>query len=211
MGIEVLLLRRNSRGPFGGMWVFPGGQVDPVDALPRPGLSKQEAEIAAARRAALREANEEAGLELDLEGFVTLSFWVPPVESPRRFATWFFLVPVAAHGPDVVVDRSEIHDHRWITASEALAARDRNEIDLAPPTYMTLWWLAQRRNAADALRDAASEPPARFESHIAQTGQGLRATSWAGDAGYDDGDLERHGPRRRLIMDPAGWRVEVSP
>jgi 8-oxo-dGTP pyrophosphatase MutT (NUDIX family) len=192
------------------MWVFPGGQVDPADALPRPGMSEHEAEIAAARRAAAREAREEAGLELGLEVFVTLSFWVPPMESPRRFATWFFLAPVDPQGRDVVVDHSEVHDHRWIAASEALAARDRNEIDLAPPTYMTLWWLAQRRNAADALGHAASKPPALFESHIAQIGQGLRATFWAGDAGYDDGDLGRPGPRRRLIMDPAGWRVEVS-
>ena len=27
-GLETLLLRRNSRIAFGGMWVFPGGRVD---------------------------------------------------------------------------------------------------------------------------------------------------------------------------------------
>ena len=30
-GVEVLMLRRNSKIYFGGMWVFPGGRVDPED------------------------------------------------------------------------------------------------------------------------------------------------------------------------------------
>ena len=30
-GVEVLMLRRNSKIYFGGMWVFPGGRVDPGD------------------------------------------------------------------------------------------------------------------------------------------------------------------------------------
>jgi 8-oxo-dGTP pyrophosphatase MutT (NUDIX family) len=28
-GVEVLMLRKNSEIRFGGMWVFPGGRVDP--------------------------------------------------------------------------------------------------------------------------------------------------------------------------------------
>ena len=101
-GLEVLLLRRSSGGTFGGIWVFPGGQVDGADAA---GLAVEsnDAEVAAARRAAVREAQEEAGLELDLDRLVTLSFWLPPPEAPRRFATWFFLAP-AAQQPAVVVD-----------------------------------------------------------------------------------------------------------
>ena len=32
-GIEVLLMRRNSKVSFAeGMWVFPGGKVDPIDS-----------------------------------------------------------------------------------------------------------------------------------------------------------------------------------
>ncbi|HAF68589.1 MAG TPA: NUDIX hydrolase, partial [Acidimicrobiaceae bacterium] len=30
-GIEVLMLRRNSKIYFGGMWVFPGGKIDETD------------------------------------------------------------------------------------------------------------------------------------------------------------------------------------
>ena len=51
------MLRRNSRGAFGGMWVFPGGQVDPDDAAGD--------EISTARRAAVREAHEEVALPPD--------------------------------------------------------------------------------------------------------------------------------------------------
>ena len=33
---EVLMLKRNARGVFGGMWVFPGGQVDQADREDAP-------------------------------------------------------------------------------------------------------------------------------------------------------------------------------
>ena len=55
-GIETLMLRRNSKLAFGGMWVFPGGRVEESDGA---GLDD---EFAAARRAAVREAEEESGL-----------------------------------------------------------------------------------------------------------------------------------------------------
>src|SRR3954468_11810875 len=86
-GPEVLMLRRNSKIAFGGMWVFPGGRVDPTDLEGVP----EGDELAAARRAAVREAHEEAGLVVDEAGLVVFSHWVPPVEVPKRFSTWFFL------------------------------------------------------------------------------------------------------------------------
>ena len=201
------MLRRNSRGVFGGMWVFPGGQVDAGDL---PGHPAAGDEIAAARQAAVREASEEAALALDPSSLVVLSFWMPPPEVPRRFATWFFVAP-AADAAEVVVDQAEIHDHRWMSPAAAMEARQAGEIELAPPTFTTLWWLAQHRDSASALASAGSRAPERFETHLAKTRDGsMAATVWAGDAGYEDGDLERPGPRRRLVMDPAGWRVEIT-
>lgn len=207
-GLEVLMLRRSSRGAFGGMWVFPGGQVDEADL---PGHPAAGDEIAAARTAAVREAREEAGIELDPDSLVVLSFWLPPPQAPRRFSTWFFVAPVD-HGTDVVVDRGEIREHRWFTPAAAMAARDAGEIELAPPTFTTLWWLRDHGSSSAVLAAARSGAPERFETHVALARDGrLRATLWAGDAGYEDGDLERPGPRRRLVMDPAGWRVEMRP
>ena len=205
-GLEVLLLRRSARGAFGGMWVFPGGKVDPGDGE----AAGADDEVSMARAAAVREAQEEAAIELDPASLVLLSFWLPPPEAPRRFATWFFLAPFRA-GPEVVVDLGEIREHRWLTPGEATRSRDAGQMELAPPTFTTLWWLGRQADTAAALKAAADSEPERFETHVAFTADGLLgATLWAGDAGYEDGDLDRPGPRRRLWMNPEGWRVEVS-
>jgi 8-oxo-dGTP pyrophosphatase MutT (NUDIX family) len=208
-GLEVLLLRRSTRGVFGGMWVFPGGQVDTADAGAFTGDSP-EAEVAAARRAAVREAHEEAGLELDEDRLVTLSFWLPPPGTGRRFATWFFLAP-AAERAAVVVDEREVHEHRWYTPAAAMAARNDGEIDLVPPTFITLWWLSARTDVDSALAACVARPPERFRSRLGFDAEGhLRATLWEGDAGYQDADLDRPGPRRRLWVHPDGWQVDIT-
>jgi 8-oxo-dGTP pyrophosphatase MutT (NUDIX family) len=199
--VEVLMLRRNSALAFGGMWVFPGGRVDPGDVYPA-----DLDELAAARRAAAREAREEAGLAIAADRLVPFSHWVPPPQAPRRFATWFFL----AHAPedaDVVVDGGEIHEHRWMAPADAMARRDSGEIELAPPTWVTLWRLSHARDVASAMTESATVHPERFETHMTRAGGDMVAV-WHGDAAYDDGNLDRSGPRHRLWMDASGWRYE---
>lgn len=204
-GIETVMLHRNSKLAFGGMWVFPGGRVDAADADPaRPGD-----EVAAARRAACREAHEEAALAVDVGDLVAFSHWIPPADprvagSVRRFSTWFFLAP-APDGADVVVDGGEIHDHRWLRPADALTRRDAGEIELAPPTWVTLWRLATAGTVADAVAEARDREPERFATHLAFDGETL-VCLWAGDAGYESSDAAAPGARHRLVMHRDGWQ-----
>ncbi|GAC1315222.1 MAG: hypothetical protein NVSMB12_10100 [Acidimicrobiales bacterium] len=199
-GVEVLMLRRNATGTFAGMWVFPGGRVDPAD---REGA---EDEVDAARRAAAREAREEAGLRFDANDLVAYSHWTPPLGPGRRFPTWFFLAPVR-EAVDVVVDGAEIHEHAWVAPADVIVRRDAGAVQLAPPTWMTLADLARRTDVDEALAAAQAAEPERFATHIYNDGD-LLVAMWRGDAAYDSGDLDAPGGRRRLIMAPAGWRLE---
>src|SRR5262249_3928772 len=85
------------------------------------------------------------------------------------------------------------------------------QIDLVPPTFTTLWWLSHHADVASALADCRARPPERFSSRLGLDAEGrVQATIWEGDAGYEDADLERPGPRRRLSIYPVGWRVAIA-
>jgi 8-oxo-dGTP pyrophosphatase MutT (NUDIX family) len=200
-GLETLMLRRNSKIAFGGMWVFPGGRIDEAD---RAGLGPDD-ELGAARRAAVREAEEEAGLVVAEPGLVTFSHWTPPAIAPVRFHTWFFLAQAPAGR--VAIDQGEIHEHAWLRPEEALRRRDAQEIELAPPTFVTLTELGGFGSVDRALVAARARTPERFTTRIAKAGGGVVAL-WHGDAGYEAGDAELPGRRHRLWMLDAGWRYE---
>jgi 8-oxo-dGTP pyrophosphatase MutT (NUDIX family) len=193
------MLRKSSNIAFGGNWVFPGGRVDPGDG---PGD-----ELAVARRAAVREATEEAGIVIDPAALVPFSHWTPPDGAPRRFLTWFFLAPVR-DAVEIVIDMGEINDHGWLTPSAALARRDAGEYELAPPTWLTLWRLARSPDVDRALTEARQREPERYATRVAST-DGVLVCLWAGDAGYEDSDPLRPGPRNRLLMERTGWRLEA--
>jgi 8-oxo-dGTP pyrophosphatase MutT (NUDIX family) len=198
-GVETLMLHKNSRLAFGGMWVFPGGRIDAED---REGAGDAET---AARRAAVREAAEEAGLVVSLDDLVWIAHWTPPAITPRRFATWFFVGP-APEGA-VTIDGGEIHDAAWMAPAEAIARRDAGDIELAPPTWVTLHYLSRFPDVASLMADARAREPEVYETVIARTEAGMVAL-WAGDAGYDTADPTRPGPRHRLVMSDTVWRLD---
>ncbi len=201
VGLEVLMLHRTSKVAFGGMWVFPGGRVDDGDR--RAGDADDEA---CARRAASREALEECGLAVEPDDLVGYSHWVPPAITPRRYATWFFLA--RASDGDVVVDGGEIHEHEWLGAREVLERRDRGEVDLAPPTWVTLHDLAEHDDVDLALAAASARSPIpRYETRWVNVDGGAVAM-WQGDAGYEINQPDVEGRRHRLWMLEDGWRLE---
>ena len=207
-GPETLMLRRNSKLAFaGGAWVFPGGRIDPEDYPGGAVTTADDAVAAAARTAAVREAMEEAGLAVDPEGLVWFAHWTPGPLAARRFATWFFM----ARAPEgaVTVDDGEIHEHRWIRPGDAMSRREAGEIELIPPTWMTLRLLAEAVSVDATLAAAREREPQIYVTHIARVDGGI-ASIWQGDAAYDDGDTTKPGPRNRLLMLDDGWRVEQS-
>jgi 8-oxo-dGTP pyrophosphatase MutT (NUDIX family) len=184
------------------MWVFPGGRIDDDDRR-----TDDEGDEPAARRAAIREAAEECGLHVPPDGIVRFSHWTPPPVTPKRFSTWFFLARV----PDgeVVVDGGEILDHRWLSPREVLERRDRGEVDLAPPTWISLNELADAADVDEAIARAAARPIVHYETRWCSTDDGAVAM-WAGDAGYYAGDPAVEGARHRLCMRSSGWTFEQS-
>ncbi len=201
--LETLMLRKNSKIAFGGMWVFPGGRIDDEDRIGAPDV------VVAARRAAVRESAEEAGLLVDEPSLAFFSHWLPPGMAPKRYATWFFVAP-APEGI-VTIDGGEIHESDWMQPVDALTRRDALEIELAPPTWMSLHYLAEFDDLDSLMRDAAAREPFFYETRIGMGAGGMVAL-WTGDVAYaaeslDDAALEAAGPRHRLWMaDP--WRLE---
>ena len=200
-GPESLMLRKNSRLAFGGMWVFPGGRIDDGDYDSAGDL------ITAARNAAVREAHEEASIVLDAASLVHFSFWLPPPITPKRFATWFF----AARAPatEVAVDDGEITHHEWMTPAGAIRRRAAGEIELIAPTWVTLHTLSGYSTVADALDGLSRRRPRRYETRLG-TGEHGPVSMWHGDAGFATGDPSLPGPRHRLEMTPDGYRFDES-
>ncbi|AKL73156.1 ADP-ribose pyrophosphatase [Actinobacteria bacterium IMCC26256] len=202
-GLETLMLKRASKLAFaGGLWVFPGGRVDPLDLDP----SNPEDHQLAAARAAVREAQEEADLIVELEGLVPLAYWEPPPQTPKRFSTWFFV----ARAPEglVTVDGGEITEHEWAQPARTLERRDLGELELAPPTWVTLRTLAASETVSDALQAASDATIEHFCTHASITEDGGVIAMWHGDAGYESGDTSAPGLRHRLSMYETRWDYE---
>jgi 8-oxo-dGTP pyrophosphatase MutT (NUDIX family) len=198
-GTEFLYLRRNPRLAFhGGAWVFPGGRIDEEDQA-------ADGAEAAARRAAVREALEEAGLEVHPDDLTPICHWTTPSPSPRRFATWFFL---ATAGDEAVqVDGGEIHEHRWMAPDDALRAQSAGEMELPVPTYVLSLRLRHLRTTREVHRTVRGWEPEVLLPRIHQLPQG-RVALYQQDAGYESGDLDAPPPRHRVWMLESGWRYE---
>ncbi len=174
--LEVLLVRRTPQARFmGGVWVFPGGAVD-----------AHEGEGDGAHRiAAVRELQEEAGIELDdPAALVKFSRWITPAEVVVRFDTHFFLASLP-DGQEPRVDGDEIVDQGWFTPAAALAANARGEIELVFPTIKHLEQLGAFASADELLEYAGGREVGPVQPRVVTEGETARVVL-PGEPGYDD-------------------------
>ncbi|MGX1695977.1 NUDIX hydrolase [Microbacterium keratanolyticum] len=198
-GPEVLMLRRPDRGSFASGWVFPGGKVEPGDRAEAGGTLHGERE--SARRAAVRETQEEVGL--DLSECVALSRWHPPVHVPVRIRTWFFVAPDP--GGELMPAADEVVEAHWMTPEEALARHAAGDIVLFPPTWVTLESLVGRGSVADVLAQARlrEEHATLFTTQLLDAPEG-QTFLWEGDEEHASDGLP--GGRHRLETGMLPWR-----
>ena len=91
----------------------------------------------------------ERGLRLALDRMIPFARWITPTAEPRRFDTRFFLAR-APEGQTGVHDDKETVSSVWATPSSLLARFDKDEVQLAAPTYRALELLAAARDVAAA-------------------------------------------------------------
>jgi 8-oxo-dGTP pyrophosphatase MutT (NUDIX family) len=159
-GLQVLLVQRSPVARFmPGVWVFPGGAVDPADG---------DGE-AAYRAAAVRELAEEAGIEVPADDLVAYSRWITPRVVAIRFDTRFYLALAPAHSPPRP-NGAETVDAGWFGPQSALDMHRADELQLVFPTIKHLESLAGFGNAAEALEAAGGREVKPVEPRV--VGQG---------------------------------------
>jgi 8-oxo-dGTP pyrophosphatase MutT (NUDIX family) len=140
--LQVLLLRRSEEAAFmPGVWVFPGGAVDPADGEGEQGY----------RACAVRELAEEAGIELaGPEELVLFARWITPEVVATRFDAWFFLALAPAHSPPRP-DGVETTEAAWFTPRAALDSHAAGELPLVFPTIKQLESLLSFSTSEEAI------------------------------------------------------------
>jgi 8-oxo-dGTP pyrophosphatase MutT (NUDIX family) len=204
-GPEVLLVERAAELDFlGGSWVFPGGRIDSTDfegAVAAP----DDIPLDVLRRAAVRELEEEAGLDLDAGALVWQARWTTPEGFPKRFRTWFFMArAVSTHAR---VDGGEIRAHRWLAPAAAVDEQRAGRLALPPPTFVTLTQLARFTDVASALAHSAEAGPEEYVPRPRRIEGGF-CSLYQQDAAYEGGPLDAPGPRHRLWVVEGGFRYD---
>ncbi len=172
--LELLLVKRNPQARFmGGVWVFPGGAVEQAEGD----------DDRAHRAAAVRELQEEAGVQLpDSAELVKFSRWITPAAVRTRFDTHFFLASLPPH-QEPNVDGAECVEHGWFTPAGALDAHRAGEIVLVFPTIKHLEQLSPFATATELLEYARGRTVQAIQPRIVLEGEVARVLL-PGEPGY---------------------------
>ena len=135
-----------------------------------------------------------------------LSHWTPPPGQQKRFATWFFVAKVQG-AMDVAIDDGEIKDHAWLNPAEALRKHGQGEIDLVPPTWVTLYHLSLKASADHVLEHFRQNTGITYNTRVVPAATGERVAMWKGMPDTTSG-IGYRGARHRLAMPQGGFVFE---
>jgi hypothetical protein len=107
----------------------------------------------------------------------------------------------------LTADGGEIHELAWMRPADAMRRRNEGEIELIPPTFITLALLAPFTSTTDALAHYRDNSPEFFVTKFTRK-DGYNIALYAGDAGYEVGDASLPGARNRLLMGEGDWVYE---
>lgn len=167
-GLETYLLHRHARMRFAAsMVVFPGGGVDPVDrAGPDPLLA-----------CAVRETQEETGVELDPDELIRWAHWITPVVQPLRYDTRFYLAALPAG--QVARDAStETERAAWTAPRAAITAYEAGSVALMPPTLSILTELAEVSSVAELQELGRDRVIETVLPDVVRDHDGVSASGW---------------------------------
>jgi 8-oxo-dGTP pyrophosphatase MutT (NUDIX family) len=184
-GIEVFMLRRTTAAAFAsGMYVFPGGKVDPADgdgdigyviaairecyeeagillATDVNGAMVDDGHPALAHRQAvydgdvdLRALCDEHHLTPAIDDLVWVSHWITPVEEAPRRFDTRFFIAVAPPAQTSKHDDNETIASSWVRPAEALRRQADGELTMMPPTIKNLEFVGAHPDAASAMEAA---------------------------------------------------------
>jgi 8-oxo-dGTP pyrophosphatase MutT (NUDIX family) len=184
-GVQVLLVQRSPESSFmPGVWVFPGGVVEPEEPLAAAIQERNlDPEELAHRACAIRELHEEAGIELAAAAELRpWSRWITPDLVPVRFDTRFYVAVAPAHSPPRP-DGVETTDAGWFSPHEALERHRAGDLSLVFPTIKHLEQLLPHASASDVLAAADERPIEPITPRVIGQGDDRRVVL-PGDAGY---------------------------
>jgi ribonuclease/clavin/mitogillin len=152
-GDEIFAIQRQPfLKAFPGYWAFPGGKVESGDeqfAIALPLTEKIDDRLFGA---AVREGEEELGINLgkeilrgNVEQVDFLGLAVTPDFNPFRFATYFFRFRLKEKC-NFIIDRNEARIAEWMSSAELLAQFDLGHILAVPPVIQVIETLGRDPN-----------------------------------------------------------------
>ncbi|MFL5811354.1 MAG: NUDIX domain-containing protein, partial [Flavisolibacter sp.] len=144
-GDEIFAIQRqNFLNAFPGYWAFPGGKVEKEDEAFFIEHSVTESIDPRLFGAAVREGQEELGIDLRqeiIQGRVRsvdcLGLAVTPDFNPYRFATYFFKIDFTEK-VEFVIDRNEARFAKWMSSEELLKQFNLGHILAVPPVIKVI-------------------------------------------------------------------------